>query len=69
MILPFTTEAKHLGHFFTNNPSAIKHDMKVKRAMNIQKNCDLIQEFGFCHPKGLEMSSCNMAVRLMYISD
>ena len=51
MVLPFTSEAKHLGHFFTNNPSAIKHDMKVKRAMNIQKNCDLIQEFGFCHPK------------------
>ena len=51
MILPFTTEAKHLGHFFTNNPSAIKHNMKLKRAMNIQKNCDLIQEFVFCNPK------------------
>ena len=36
MMLPFTREAKHFGHFFTNNPSAIKHDMKVKRAMNIE---------------------------------
>ena len=51
MILPFTTDAKHLGHFFTNDNDAVKHDMKVKRAMNIQKNCELLQEFWFCHPQ------------------
>ena len=63
---PFTTEAKHLDHFFSNNPSLIKHDMKVKRAMKIQKNCDLIQEFGFCHPKTCSvMKLRNTSVRIM----
>ena len=48
--LPFTDSAKHLGHFLNNSSYGIKQDMKVKRAMVIQKNNELCQEFSFCHP-------------------
>jgi hypothetical protein len=41
IILPFTTEAKQLGHFFCNNPSAIKHDMKVKHAQKVKSRFSL----------------------------
>ena len=48
--LPFTDTAKHLGHFLDNSRCMIKRDMKMKRAMAIQKNNELCQEFRFCHP-------------------
>ena len=48
--LPFTDSAKHLGHFVDNSSFSIKKDMRVKRAMVIQKNNELCQEFYFCHP-------------------
>jgi hypothetical protein len=48
--LPFTNSAKHLGHFLDNTSCSIKKDMKVKRAMVIQKNNELCQEFFSCHP-------------------
>ena len=48
--LPFTNTAKHLGHFLDNSKCSIKKDMKVKRAMVIQKNNELCQEFFFTHP-------------------
>ena len=49
-VLPFTDTAKHLGHFLDNSRSMIKQDMKTKRAMTIQKNNEICQEFSFCHP-------------------
>ena len=48
--LPFTDSAKHLGHYLDNSKAGIKKDMKMKRAMAVQKNNELCQEFYFCHP-------------------
>ena len=49
--LPFTNTAKHLGHFLDNTRNSIKKDMKIKRAMAIQKNNEICQEFYFSHPE------------------
>ena len=48
--LPFTSTAKHLGHFLDNSRYSIKKDMKTKRAMVVQKNSEICQEFSFTHP-------------------
>ena len=48
--LPFTDSAKHLGHYLDNSNAGIKKDMKIKRAIAVQKNNELCQEFYFCHP-------------------
>ena len=48
--LPFTDSAKHLGHYLDNSKAGIKKDMKMKRAMAVQRNNELCQEFYFCHP-------------------
>ena len=49
-VLPFTSTAKHLGHFLDNSRYSIKKDMKTKRAMVVQKNSEICQEFSFTHP-------------------
>ena len=48
--LPFTDTAKHLGHYLDNSQNSIKRDMTIKRAMTVQKNNEICQEFCFSHP-------------------
>ena len=60
--LPFTDHAKHLGHHVDNSVSPIRKDMKIKRAMGIQKCNEICQEFSFCHP------SCKLYLNQIYNS-
>ena len=41
----------HLGNHFDNKYNGMAKDIKIKRAGYITKNCELIQEFMFAHPK------------------
>ena len=49
--LPWVTEGLHLGNHFDDGYNGMAKDMKVKRAAFVSKNCDLMQEFMFAHPK------------------
>ena len=49
--LPWVNSGKHLGTNLDTHCNGMKKDMKVKRAMYIDKNNELIQEFGFAHPR------------------
>ena len=51
--LPWVKAGKHLGAHIDNKSDGMKKDMKVKRAMYIDKNNELIQEFGFAHPRSI----------------
>jgi len=48
--LPWWNDGKHLGNTFENSLNGMKKDIEIKRAKYIQKNCELVQEFGFSHP-------------------
>ena len=49
--LPWVTEGKHLGSIIENKINGMAKDIKVKRAQYIQKNCEILQEFHFAHPR------------------
>ena len=49
--LPWVLETKHLGTKVVNNVKGMKGDMMEKRAIYINKNNELRQEFWFAHPK------------------
>ena len=49
--LPWVSETKHLGMKVVNIVKGMKGDMMEKRAMYINKNNELRQEFWFAHPK------------------
>ena len=48
--LPWVTSAKYLGNTIESIPNGLAKDTKQKRAQYIEKNCELVQEFGFAHP-------------------
>ena len=48
--LPWVSSLKHLGTRVTNSIDGCQLDMKQKKAMYIDKNCSLDQEFHFAHP-------------------
>ena len=48
--LPWVDGGLHLGNHIKNSCNGMSHDIKVKRACFINKNIELNQEFGFCHP-------------------
>ena len=49
--LPWVSSGKHLGVTIGNKIDGMRMDLKIKRADYINKNNDILQEFGFCHPK------------------
>ena len=49
--LPWETTAKHLGNKIENVIDGLKKDMREKRARYISRNNEILQEFGFAHPK------------------
>ena len=49
--LPWVTEGIHLGNNICNLYDGMARDIRIKRATYISKNCDLVQEFFFSHPK------------------
>ena len=49
--LPWVKSGKYLGGKLTNIQDGYSQDAKIKRAQYIEKNCELIQEFGFAHPE------------------
>ena len=49
--LPWVSSGKHLGITIENKIDGMKGDIKNKRAAYIDKNNDILQEFGFSHPK------------------
>ena len=48
--LPWVSSAKYLGNFITNSVDGLCQDVKIKRAMFIERNCEILQEFPFAHP-------------------
>ena len=48
--LPWVNESVHLGNYFSSSYNGMSRDISVKKAMFIQKNCELLQEFAFAHP-------------------
>ena len=48
--LPWVKEGIHLGNNLENKYNGMARDIKIKRASYIDKNCELLQEFMFCHP-------------------
>lgn len=48
--LPWVSGAKYLGNFWTNEVNGLLDDILQKRARNIERNCELNQEFWFAHP-------------------
>ena len=48
--LPWIDKAKYLGNTLTNIPDGFSKDAKEKRAMFIEKNCEILQEFPTAHP-------------------
>ena len=48
--LPWIEGAKYLGNTVTNAINGLQSDIKIKRAKYIEKNCEILQEFGFIHP-------------------
>ena len=51
--LPWVTSAKHLGTSLETNLSGMTKDLMEKRAMFINRNNELVQEFRFAHPQTL----------------
>ena len=49
--LPWVTQGLHLGNHFDSKYNGMARDIKIKRAAYINKNCELIQEFMFAHPR------------------
>ena len=49
--LPWVKSGKHLGITIGDKIDGMKTDLKIKRADYISKNNDILQEFGFSHPK------------------
>ena len=49
--LPWEKSAKHLGNKIENVMDGLKQDMKEKRARYISRNNEILQEFGFAHPR------------------
>ena len=47
--LPWVTSTKHLGSMIHNNENGIVRDLMEKRAAYINKNNELMQQFGFAH--------------------
>ena len=47
--LPWVTSTKHLGSMIRNNENGMVRDLMEKRAAYINKNNELMQEFGFAH--------------------
>ena len=54
--LPWVKSGKYLGCKITNIQDGYAQDVRIKRAQYIEKNCELLQEFGFAHP----MVKCNL---------
>ena len=48
--LPWVDHGKHVGHTIENELNGMKKDIGMKKGMYIQRNCELSQEFHFCHP-------------------
>ena len=44
------SSAKYPGNFITNSVDGLCQDVKIKRAMFIERNCEILQEFPFAHP-------------------
>ena len=49
--LPWVSSAKHLGMTLDTSVDGMKSDLKIKRAEHISKNIEILQEFGFSHPR------------------
>jgi hypothetical protein len=49
--LPWVSSGKHLGITIDNKIDGMNGDLKKKRAEYIDKNNEILQEFGFSHPK------------------
>ena len=49
--LPWVHSGKYLGAKLTSIMDGFAQDTRVKRAVNIERNCELIQEFRFAHPQ------------------
>ena len=49
--LPWVDHGVHLGNYFSNSDSAMKKDVVTKRAIYVQKNCELEQELFFADPR------------------
>lgn len=50
-ILPWVKSGKYLGAKLTGVMDSFAQDSRIKRAIYIEKNCELNQEFGFAHPQ------------------
>ena len=48
--LPYVTTASHLGHEL-HESGTMDHDIKVKRAMFINRSMEIREQFGFAHPR------------------
>ena len=49
--LPWVENGVHLGNHFESSYNGMSKDITTKRAFYIQKNCELLQEFAFTHPR------------------
>ena len=49
--MPWVKSAKYLGNIITNMVSGLNKDVRSKRAMFIEKNGKILQEFSFAHPQ------------------
>ena len=49
--LPWVKDAKYLGNFLSNIVDGLSKAVRIKRAMFIEKNCEILQEFPFAHPQ------------------
>ena len=49
-VLPWIEKAKYLGNTVTNIPDGFTRDAKEKRAIYIEKNVEIMQEFSVAHP-------------------
>ena len=48
--LPWVKNAKYLGNIITGIVDGLSKDIRVKRAMFIERNCEILQEFPHAHP-------------------
>ena len=58
--LPWVNRLKHLGTMVSNQVDGCQVDIQQKRAMYIEKNNNIIQEFSFAHP------TCKMKINNVY---
>ena len=49
--LPWVRKAKYLGNTITGLVDGLRKDVQTKRAMFIERNCEIIQEFPYAHPQ------------------